>query len=263
MLRSLKDLEGYAVAATDGALGTVANFLVEDAGWTCRYLVVSTGTFFDEREVLISPMFFRQVEWGNRTFHLALTRKQIRESPGANADLPVSRQHERDYYRYFGYPNYWGSTGVWGTNAAPLPILTDLPVAEIPLDIDTFDDDPHLRSVKFIRGYHLHATDGDVGHVDDFIVDDETWQIRYLVVSTGSWFTGRQVLVSPLWATQVSWEENTIDLCLTRQEIKDCPEWDPGAPVNRSYEKRLFDYYGRPVYWDSPSIPADPRDEIL
>ncbi|NTV75687.1 MAG: PRC-barrel domain containing protein, partial [Holophaga sp.] len=120
-----------------------------------------------------------------------------------------------------------------------------------------------LRSVRFIRGYHLHATDGDVGHVDDFIVDDETWQIRYLVVSTGSWFTGRQVLVSPLWATQVSWEESKIDLGLTRQEIKDCPEWDPSAPVNRSYEQRLFDYYGRPVYWDSPRTPADPRDEIL
>ena len=250
MLRSLKDLEGYQVSATDGELGTVSNFLLDDLRWTTRYLVVETGSYFNERDVLISPVFFGRVDWAAHLFHLALTKDRIRESPGADTDLPVSRQHERDYFRYFGYPYYWGSSGVWGMNAAPLEMTPLDPACDADLGLDVPDDDLHLRSVKDIRGYHVHGSDEEIGHVDDFIVDDETWQIRYLVVNTSNWWVGKSVLVSPFWANRVSWDERMIHLGLSREEIKNCPEWDADAGVNRAYEERLFDYYGRPVYWE-------------
>ena len=263
MLRSLKDLEGYQVRAKDGDLGTVGNFLVDDVSWACRYLVVKTGSFFSERELLVSPMFFRNIEWPSRLFHLAMSQRKLQECPGVDADLPVSRQHERDYYRYFGYPNYWGSSGVWGLSSAPMPMEATGPLAA-PIDVvEEASDDVHLRSVKFIRGYHIQGSDGEIGHVEDFIIDDETWQIRYLVVNTSNWWLGKQVLVSPFWCDKVSWESSMIYLGLSRAEVKDCPEWDPEAPVNRVYEKRLFDYYGRPVYWDQPGVEPENPSKIV
>ena len=119
MLRSLKDLERYTVTATDGDLGSVSNFLLDDERWTVRYLVVEPGLFHDGRRVLVSPIFFRQPEWATRCFHLALTKDKIRNSPSVNVDKPVSRQHERDYFRYYGYPYYWGYSGLWGMGNYP------------------------------------------------------------------------------------------------------------------------------------------------
>ena len=259
MLRSLKDLQGYGVKATNGDLGSVADFLMDDQDWVCRYLVVHTGGYFNERDVLISPMFFRQIEWAARLFHLALTQEKIKDSPDTNTDLPVSRQHERDYYHYYGYPNYWGSSGIWGVSV-PLPPEPPEGIRTSPsLAGEEVKDDVHLRSAKFVRGYHIEGTDGEIGHIDDFIVDDETWRIRYLVVNTSNWWVGKKVLVSPFWTTRVSWEESMFHLGLSRAEIRNCPEWNAEAPVNRAYEERLFDYYGRPVYWsqadESPKAP--------
>ena len=246
MLRSLKDLEGYEVEATDGDIGRVANFLLDDEGWTIRFLVVATGNWLDDREVLISPLSFRKVEWASRGFHLALTKDMIKNSPDTFTQLPVSRQHERDYFRYYGYPNYWGSSGIWNTPGGSVA-----PIPEDPLPApEAGADDFHLRSAKELRGYHIQGSDDEIGHVDDFIVDDETWAIRYLVVDTSNGWFGKRVLVSPYWALEVSWEARKIHLGLSRQVIKNCPQWEPEAPVNRAYEERLFDYYGRPVYWD-------------
>src|SRR5208283_3789493 len=119
MLRSLKDLENYKVSATDGDIGHVVNFLLDDERWVARYLVVETGGSLGGRAVLISPISFRQADWSTRRFHLALTMEKIRNSPSVDVDKPVSRQHERDYYGYYGYPRYWDSTGSWGTGDFP------------------------------------------------------------------------------------------------------------------------------------------------
>ncbi len=111
--------------------------------------------------------------------------------------------------------------------------------------------DVHLRSVNEVRGYHIEGSDESIGHIDDLIVDDETWEVRYLVIDTNNWWFGKKVLVAPHWATRISWLERTVHVDLSRQAIKDSPEWNAGAGVNRAYEARLYDYYGRPVYWDS------------
>jgi sporulation protein YlmC with PRC-barrel domain len=250
MLRSLKDLEKYTVCASDGDIGTVGNFLLDDERWTVRYLVVRTNGLFENKDTLISPISFRRVDWSTRRFHLSLTMMHVKDSPDVNGTKPVSRQQEQDYYRYYGYPYYWGSTGAWGQGAYP-HLLTEQRWHDVAGVQPRKHEDIHLRSVEEIRGYHIEGTDESIGHVEDFIVDDETWEIRYLVIDTSNWWFGKKVLVSPYWATRVSWDENKVYLGLTRQGIKDSPEWIPNSAVNREYESRLYDYYGRPVYWES------------
>ena len=256
MLRSLKDLEQYAVSATDGDIGHVANFLLDDERWIVRYLVVETGGFFSGRRVLITPISFRQVDWSTRRFHLALTRDKVKNSPSVDVDKPVSRQQELDYFGYYAYPYYWGYPGQWGIGSYP----SQLALArqnQAPAEPDPKQSgDVHLRSEKEIRGYHIEGIDAAIGHVDDFIIDDETWEVRYLVVDTRNWWLDKKVLVAPQWTNRISWAEHKVFVDLSRQAIKASPEWIPTAPINREYEARLYDYYGRPVYWDSGDRPA-------
>jgi sporulation protein YlmC with PRC-barrel domain len=111
--------------------------------------------------------------------------------------------------------------------------------------------DPHLRSAEEVTGYHICGSDGEIGHVADFIVDDETWAIRYLVVDTSNWWFGKKVLVAPGWAYSISFAKSLVYVNLTKEQIKNSPAWNPEALVNREYEERLYDYYGRPAYWTS------------
>ncbi len=246
MLRSMKDLEHYGVTATDGDLGSVSNFLLDDERWTVRYLVVEPSLFHDGRCVLVSPIFFRQAEWATRRFHLALTTDKIRNSPSVDVDKPVSRQHERDYFRYYGYPYYWGYSGLWGMGNYPGLLA---PWNEPPADRKDVSGDVHLRSAKEVVGYDIQGSDGAIGSIVDFLVDDETWRIQYMVLDTNRWWFGKKVLIAPEWASRISWEERKIHVDLSREAIKKSPAWNPDAPINREYEERLYDCYGRPVYW--------------
>jgi len=249
MLRSLKDLEQYTVCATDGDVGNVVNFLLDDERWVIRYLVVNTGGLFEGRHVLISPISFREVEWSNQRFHLALTVDKIKDSPSVDVDKPVSRQHDREYHRYYGYPYYGDYSGLWGTGSYP-GLLAVSDSNDLPLDLAEAPADVHLRSAKEVRGYHIQGSDDTIGHVHDFIVDDSTWMIRYLVIDTSNWWVGKKVLVAPSWAGNISWEEKVVNINLSRKAIKDCPEWNPTAAVSREYEGRLHNHYGRVAYWD-------------
>ena len=252
MLRSLKDLERYQLSATDGDIGTVEDFLMDDRRWVVRYLVARTGTFFDERNVLLSPISFRRADAATQRFHLALTKEKIKHSPCVDAHQPVSRQYEREFYRYYGYPAYWGSAELWASGSSPAELSRG---SWEPSKKAHDPADAHLRSAKQLCGYHVQGSDAEVGHVADFIVDDDTWAIRYLVLETSNWLFGKKILVAPHWATSVSWDERKLHLSLSREQIGNSPAWEPEAPVNREYELRLYDYYGRPVYWSSDEPP--------
>lgn len=251
MLRSLKGLEHYVVKATDGDVGRVVNFLVDDEHWVVRYLVVETAAALGRPRVLISPVSFREVEWSTHTFGLALTVDTVKNSPDLDTDQPVSRQHERDYSGYYGYPHYWGYLEPWGPNAYPALLGAGQKNEEPAEHRDNTAADVHLRSVEEVIGYHVHASDGLVGHIEDFIVTDDSWAVRYLVVDTSKWPMGRKVLVAPQWATKVSWLTRTVDVGLSREALKHSPEWNAMDGVNRAYEERLYDYYGRPTSWSS------------
>jgi hypothetical protein len=259
MLRSLKDLERYKVSATDGDLGSVVNFLLDDEHWAIRYLIVDTGGFLGGRNVLISPISFGEVSWSDRHFHLALTKDRIKNGPSVDLAKPVSRQHEYEYNDYYGYPYYWGSSWLWGVGAMPVAMPMGRFRDERPLHAAAraaqSDDDVHLRSVNELRGYHIHGTDGAIGHVDDFIVDDVTWRLPYLVIDTSNWWVGHKVLVAPQWASRIDWAARNVHVDMSRERIKSSPAWVPEAPINREYEERLYDFYGRPVYWVGEARP--------
>ncbi len=247
MLRSLKDLEDFTVSASDGEIGKVGDFYFDDAWWAVRYVVVDTAGFWQERnQVLVSPVAFGKADWPTRRFHLALTREKVRHSPAASLDKPVSRQFEQDYFRFYGWPTYWVGDGLWGNWTYPGQLAMAPPAG---LSEDLEHGDPHLRSLREVAGYHIQGADGEIGHIADVVVDDRTWAIRYLVVDTSNWWIGKKVLLSPHWVERISWAENQIYVNLPRADIKNSPEWLPGQPVNREYEVRLYDYYGRPAYW--------------
>ena len=262
MLRSLKDLERYGVTASDGAIGSVVDFLLDDERWTVRYLVVDAGNWLGGQQVLISPISFRQAEWSTRRFHLALTKAKIKNAPNVDIALPVSRQLERDYHSYYGYPYYWGFAGNWGGGSYPGLLAIGTSDEQSAEHAEEPAGDVHLRSAREVRGYHIQGRDDTIGHVQDFIVDDETWAVRYLVIDTSNWWLGKKVLVAPHWASRVSWVESKVYVDLSREVIKHSPEWNETEGINREYEMRLYDYYGRPSYWatgDHLGVPSTPR----
>jgi hypothetical protein len=251
MLRSLKDLERYKVSATDGDIGHVVNFLVDDERWTVRYLVVDTGGFWSARQVLITPISFREVDYSANRFRLNLTMDKIKQSPSVDANQPVSRQQERAYHGYYGYPFYWGHGGLWGSGAFPGPMMSGMYEHPETPPAARATDDVHLRSAKDVTDYHVEGTDGSMGHVKDFIVDDETWTVRYLILATTDWWPGKSVLVAPQWATRISWADRSIYLDMTRDAMKRSPEWAATYPIARDYEEQLYRHYGRIPGWAS------------
>lgn len=255
MLRNVKDLEDYSVSGLDGDIGEVSDFYFDDARWTIRYLVVDTAGFWETaRKVLISPISFQQADWATRRFHLALTREKIRNGPSVELDKPVSRQYERDYYQYYDWPSYWGYGGIWGPGEFPAALAGGR-WHEQPHEPS---GDPHLRSAREVTGYHIKGIDAEIGHVKDFIVDDQSWTIRYLVVDTSNWWLGKSVLLPPRWVERISWAENLVHVNLPREVIKKSPEWKPEEPIDREYEVRLYQHYGWPAYWlDKPNGEGD------
>ena len=246
MRRSLNDLVGYTIRANDGDIGKVHEFYFDDQSWTIRYVVVDTGGWLSGRKVLISPVAFDRPDWETCTFPVNLTKEQVRNSPSIDTDKPVSRQHEAELHGYYGWPVYWAGGALFGgVQASPLLVMET--VREDEASPEEPDSDTHLRSTSQVTGNHIEATDGEIGHVEDFVVDDETWAIRYLLVDTRNWLAGRKVLVSLRWIKRVSWAESKVFVDLTRDAIKNSPEFDPDKPVTLDYEGKLHDYYGRPL----------------
>jgi hypothetical protein len=251
MQNSIKDLKGSAIVATDGDMGTLDDFYFDDKSWTIRYLVADTGNWLLGRKVLLSPIAVGKADFSGGRIHVTLTKKQVENSPSIDTDKPVSRQHEAYYHDYYGYPYYWTGPYLWGPMSCPqIPVLDEKGIEERRLEREEAGD-LHLRSAANVTGYHIEARDGEIGHVEDFIIDDETWEIRYMVVDTRNWLPGKKVLIAPRWIDRVSWEDSKVYVSLTREAIKNVPEYHPDA-LNREYEEKLHDHYDRPKYWDSP-----------
>ncbi len=205
MLHSLNALTGASIIATDGEMGSVCNFLFDDQTWTVRYLVVETGGWLARRRVLIAVTAIDQPDWVNKCFHAHLTREQVRNSPDVDTEKPVSRQQEIAMSEYFGWPTYWA--GVY---------FPAVPHREYPVHTE---EDPHLRSANDVAGYEVEATDGDVGRVDDFIIDNANWHLSYLVVRTGDWLNCSQLLASTNWVASISWGDRRISLNNARDKV--------------------------------------------
>ena len=228
MLRSATYLQGFTLRAMDGEIGKVDQFYLDDETWAIRYLVVNTGSWLAGRLVLISLFSVGQTDWESKQFEVILTKKEVEGSPDIDTQKPVSRQHEAEYLGYYGYPFYWESSASRA---------------------ETERADSHLRSTKEVTGYHIEATDGEIGHVENFIVDHHIWAIQYIEVNTRNWWPGKKVLMSPHWIERVSWTDSKVYVDLSRETIKNAPEYIDSESVTREYEHRLWEHYKRSAYW--------------
>ena len=250
MLNKAKTLNDYKLQSLDGEIGSISEFLFDDQHWAIRYLVADTGSWLSERQVLITPYALVAVIKEKRHIAVDLTKKQIEDSPSLECDKPVSRQFEDAYYGYYGWPMYWGGPYMWGYY--PKIVRDGKKPKESVLGKKEWD--PHLRSTNKVSGYHVQATDGEIGHVDDFVIDDETWAIRYLVIDTRNWLPGKKILVSPQWIERVSWNESKVFFDHPREAIKQSPEYSEESLITRDYETGLHQHYNRKEYWiDEPA----------
>jgi hypothetical protein len=245
-------VDGSAIAATDGEIGSVTDLYLDDESWTVRYLVVDTGAWLPGRQVLISPISIERVDLMGRSLLARLTRAQIEASPGIDAaKAVVARQREIELARFWSFPYYWEGPYRWGPTSVPTPLGGAASThAGRRGEPEASREDPHLRSMREIRGYGIRATDGELGHVEDFLIEDGAWAIRYLIVDPRNWWPGKHVLVATEWIKDVRWRDGTVGVDLTRDAVRNAPEFDPHGSLAREYETRLHAHYGRAGYWE-------------
>ena len=219
MLQNIQGLYGDRLAASDGEIGRVKDFYYDDLAWVIRYVVVDTGTWLSHRQVLLSPHGFGQWDREGHSLPIRLTRKQVEDSPSIDAHRPVNRQDERDYYQHYGWPAYWKGGGMWGI--AGFPVVDSSPTKrQATHHGHNQRDDLHLRSTKALLGYKIQAADGVIGRVQSVMVDDKSWAVAELVVETGHWYAGKEILVRSGKIERVSYEEATVFVNLSKAEIE-------------------------------------------
>jgi hypothetical protein len=248
MLKFSSALRGYAIEASDGEVGTIADFLVDDRTWRTRWLVVDTGTWLTGRMVLLHPASIVHADHERRALSVALTRAQVEGSPELSEHEPVSMQMERHLYDYYGWEpmameSSFGANPIASKFSAP-PFFAVAPAAENAVLARDFD--PHLRSLLAIDHTHMLGPDGALGKVDNLLIDDSDWSVPYLVLDTGHWWSGKSVLVSRHAVNEISWADREIRVDITRPQIKASPPWSALGDVDKDYEKDLHDHYDWP-----------------
>jgi hypothetical protein len=209
--------------------------------------------FLIGRKVLLPPSALSHVNHIGRQLSVNLTKQQVKDAPNISTDEPVSGQMETDLYDYYGWDPYWsaglymGGYGYAGGMFAPTGLGFRSSDRE-----DEVSRGPHgdrrLRSVHEVKSYHIHARDGEIGHVADFLLEDGDWSIHYLVVDTQNWWPGKKVLISPRSIDSTDWSTRTVSLNVDRQTVKDSPAYDGSTAIDRAYEYQFHGYYdGRPV----------------
>jgi hypothetical protein len=226
MLQSLNKIYGDKLGATDGHIGHVKDFYFDDQSWAVRYLVADTGSWLPGRQVLIAPHAFTGVWRAEKVLVVNLSRHQIEKSPSIESRKPVSRQYEEEFYRYYGFPFYWQGGGLWGMSNNPVVPLPWKPLATGASHANGQTQpraDAHLRSAQAVKGYQLQAKDGTVGHVCDFLMDDQSWVIAQLVIKTGHRFSGKEVQMPTTMVGRIGYEESTVFVNMTKEAVEQSP----------------------------------------
>ncbi len=254
MMQVISAVKGFAIEASDGKIGTVVDFLFDDASWRVRWLVVDCGTWLTGRKVLIHPSAILRNDLEQQRFLVTLTKAQVEKSPELVEDQPVSQQMEDRLYSYYGWDPLWS-----GPYLSETPGAIAWPYMAPPyfgLGLDTGEargkraslhgSDPHVRSVNEIAGYHIHAADGEIGHVENLMIDDADWSIHYFIVDTRNWWSGKRVLMSPLAVKSIDWFERRFALDVSREQVNSSPPWDPLDAFTQLDAKLLHKHYGWP-----------------
>lgn len=250
MLYRLQKLLGLPITASDGVIGRIEDAYFDDCRWAARYLVVDTGHWLDGRKVLISAISVGSIDWERSLVHVGLNRQQVEASPAIDTDNLASRQLEGDFLDYYGYPYYWSGPSLWGIASYPVS-----PAGRIPQAINATgkhggaSSAVHLRSARQVTGYHLLATDDSMGHVEDFLLDNTSWAIRYFVVDACNWLPGRHVVIPPQWINGVDWVGRVVNVDVTRDNVRAAPEYHTAQDFSRAHETNLYRHYQRQSYW--------------
>ncbi|MBS0010305.1 MAG: PRC-barrel domain-containing protein [Bacteroidales bacterium] len=242
MKRSLKNLTDYTVHSNDGMKGKVKDFLFDDEGWIIRYLETDFGSHIKGKRVLIPAVFLNNPDWENKVLPVNLKKENIEACPGPDEASPVSREYEKQIYSFYNIEYYWpflytppAGTGV---SYPPRPVKTPARIA------DEENLDTSLRSFREVKGYYINASDGRIGHVNDIIIDDDDWQLVYLIIDTKNWVPwSREVILSVDILDEIDFIRSEVSVALTKDNIKEAPEFDPGHPIDMDYEKALNKYY--------------------
>lgn len=253
MLKKMSEIEDYNIHAIDGDMGKLHDIYFDDSEWSIRYFIINTGNWLIDRLVLISPASVTEINHEKREINFGLSKKEIENSPIISKDKPVSLQAELELTKHYGWPVYWSGIGIGSTTGvSALPYLyadKDFAPGERTKDHDNYD--PHLRSYREVKRYDIQTAEGNIGHVVDFIIDTNEWKIYYMIVNTRNWLPGgKDVLIHSMWIKKISYPEQSVEVMLGKEEINNCPEYDPESFVSRDYEEKLFEHYEREKYWE-------------
>jgi hypothetical protein len=249
MLKRKEDIFGFKIKTKNRYLiGEVQDIYFDDVFWAVRYLVLNTNQTVKQKNALISPISIKSMDNGRLEATINLTWDQVDGGPKMDSHKPISREQEEKMAMHFNWPLYWPGT------PARVPGVIETEPVELKPDESTHeveDDctDPKLRSANEVIGYHIEASDGMIGHLNDLIIDDQAWMIRYFVIDTRDWLHGKKVLVIPHWMDAFDWKNSTLRVGMTREKIKNSPEFDDSKSITREYEKKLYTHYGTPRYW--------------
>lgn len=251
MLRHLNELTRCSIHARDGDIGHCSDFLVDDASWALRYLVVKTTQWLPGRPIVLPPVFLDEPDWDAKRLPVRLTKQQVADGPPLDEHAPVSRQYEIAYHEFYTLPFYWIAESRLETFPDAQGVIHPVPdeptSASIMVEGDA--EEGHLRSGQEMCGYRVFSKNNEVGQVDDFLLDDETWTLRYLIVDTGTWLPGRKVLLSTQWLSSIRWSDRAVHMRLDNDLIKHSPIFNPGHRLTRDDERLLHDHYQQPYYW--------------
>jgi hypothetical protein len=269
MLRSIEELERYALQASDGEVGQLRDLFFDDASWAIRYLVVETGAWLSSRKVLVSPAAVGLPVWNRKSLPVAMTLAQVKSGATTYTENPVPRQRKIGFIGFPGYPYRTAGPGSWSDDAdrSPAPQESAGFVAR-PLNVHhrrreeapgsrprvQRKADLHLRSCNGVRNWYVCGNDGEIGSVQGMLVDEEAWVMRYLVVKAGAWWPEHELLIACPWIRYVNWFDASIRVDLTRKQLQESPPYEADKALNREGETRLFRHYGRRSYWADEAI---------
>jgi PRC-barrel domain len=219
MHHCLRDMIGRKILATDDVLGKVDDFYFDDSTWTARYVIVETGNWLSNRKVLISLAAFLVQSWNSDVFIVNLTCAQVRDSPDIDTKKPVYRQIEEKLHDYYQWSPYWGY-GYSGTFGITLNSLLDNYPPDT-VSMTAHDNEEHLRSICLVTGYSIHATDGIIGRIDNFLVDKNNWNIHLLVVETGDWMQNKKILVATSLISNINWADSSVNVNCSLESLSD------------------------------------------
>ncbi|WP_054635235.1 PRC-barrel domain-containing protein [Thalassobacillus sp. C254] len=259
MLFPAKDLVRFSIEATDGDIGKVDDLFFEEDNWTVRYMVVNTNPWLPGGKVLISPISIESVDLSEGVVRVDLTKDQIKDAPDIDSSEAISRQKEEEYHQYYGFSYYWPFAGYWGHHAyaRDLASLGSDDLANKVKEQDTEENEqegPKLRSAKELTGdwtgYNIVAYEEAAGNVSNLLIEDKTWKVRYMVVSSSKMFSSKEVLLSTDWVNEVDWVNGDIHMNVNKEEIEQAPDYETGNPVERSFEEDLYSHFKKENYWD-------------